>query len=46
VFVDDAPANVEAAAALGMRAIRFTDAEQLRRELVGLGLLDGYPPLG
>jgi len=39
VFVDDAPANVEAAAAAGMRGIRFTDAAQLRRELAGLGLL-------
>lgn len=41
VFVDDAPDNVEAAAALGMRAIRFTDAAELRRELTGQGLLNG-----
>jgi len=44
VFVDDAPANVEAAAALGMHAIRFTDAAELRRELAALGLLNHRPP--
>jgi 2-haloacid dehalogenase len=39
VFIDDAPANVEAAAALGMRAIRFTGADALRDELAELGVL-------
>jgi 2-haloacid dehalogenase len=39
VFVDDLGANVAAAAALGFRAIRFTSAPALRRELVGAGLL-------
>lgn len=39
VFVDDKARNVEAAAALGMRGIRFVDAERLRRELAALGLL-------
>lgn len=29
LFVDDAPANVEGARAVGMRAVRFTDAEAL-----------------
>ena len=40
VFIDDAPRNVEAAASLGMHAVRFTDAAALRAALVDLGLLD------
>jgi 2-haloacid dehalogenase len=40
VFIDDAPRNVEAAASLGMLAVRFTDAAALREALVDLGLLD------
>ncbi len=39
VFIDDQPANVEAAARLGFRGIRFTDAAALRSELAALGLL-------
>jgi 2-haloacid dehalogenase len=39
VFIDDNRANVEAAAKLGLHAIHFIDANSLRRELVGLGLL-------
>jgi 2-haloacid dehalogenase len=39
LFIDDAPANVAAAEALGIRAIRFTDAEALRADLRTLGLL-------
>jgi 2-haloacid dehalogenase len=38
VFVDDAPANVEAAAGLGFAALRFTTADALRRDLRGLGV--------
>lgn len=38
VFVDDSPANVAAASELGMRAIRFTDADSLRVELRAAGL--------
>jgi 2-haloacid dehalogenase len=41
VFIDDAPRNVEAAASLGMHAVRFTDAASLRAALVDLMLLDG-----
>ena len=41
VFIDDAPANVEAAAQLGLVALRFTEPEQLRADLSRLGLLDG-----
>ena len=41
VFVDDSSANVDAAAALGIHAILFTDAPTLRRELTALGLLAG-----
>ena len=40
-FIDDHAPNVEAAARLGMRAIRFTDAAALRTELRHLGLLRG-----
>jgi 2-haloacid dehalogenase len=39
VFIDDQPANVEAARELGFRAIRFTDATALRGELEAIGLL-------
>jgi len=39
LFVDDASANVDAATVVGFRPILFTDADALRRELVGLGLL-------
>jgi len=38
VFVDDSPANVVAAAALGLVAIRFHDPDRLRAELRGHGL--------
>jgi putative hydrolase of the HAD superfamily len=37
-FVDDRPLNVEAARRVGMRAIRFENAAQLRRELAALGV--------
>jgi 2-haloacid dehalogenase len=40
IFIDDLPPNVEAAAALGMHAIHFTNPATLRDELVKLGLLD------
>lgn len=39
VFVDDVAVNVAGAVALGMTGVQFTSAEQLRRELVDLGLL-------
>ena len=39
VFVDDSAANVEAASALGLTGLHFTDAERLRADLQGLGLL-------
>jgi 2-haloacid dehalogenase len=38
VFIDDAPANVEAARGLGMRALRYTGAGELRSQLRSLGL--------
>jgi 2-haloacid dehalogenase len=41
VFIDDSEANVDAARALGMIAIRFEGAAALRRALGRLGLLDG-----
>jgi 2-haloacid dehalogenase len=39
VFIDDSPANVEAARSLGMQAVRFTSPAQLRAELERMGLL-------
>jgi 2-haloacid dehalogenase len=39
VFIDDSPANIDAARRLGFWVIQFTDAAALRLELVGLGLL-------
>ena len=39
VFIDDAPRNVQAAAATGMHALQFRDAAALREELVALDLL-------
>ena len=38
VFIDDRERNLEPARALGMQAIRFTDAIRLRQELAGLGV--------
>ena len=35
-FVDDHPANIEAATALGLRAVWFRDAEQCRADLNAL----------
>ena len=39
LFIDDSPANIDAARGLGFRVIQFTDAAALRPELVRLGLL-------
>jgi 2-haloacid dehalogenase len=39
VYIDDLPANVDAARALGMHGIRFTDPAALRGELVQVGLI-------
>jgi 2-haloacid dehalogenase len=44
VFIDDKPANVAAAEALGLRGIRFIDAAALRRDLATLGLLEEILP--
>lgn len=38
VFLDDSPRNVEAARALGINAMHYTEARQLRRELRALGI--------
>lgn len=38
VYLDDVPANVEAARALGMSGLRFTDPDRLRADLAGFGL--------
>lgn len=39
VFIDDVAANAAAASALGIHGIHFRSSEQLRRELVAVGLL-------
>jgi 2-haloacid dehalogenase len=44
VYIDDAAANVAAAAELGMRAIRFEDATSLRASLEDIGVLTGASP--
>ncbi len=41
VFIDDRERNLEPARTLGMRTIRYTDAAQLRQELVSLGVQTG-----
>jgi 2-haloacid dehalogenase len=41
LFIDDAPANVAAAQAVGMRAVIFTDVETLRDDLAAHGVLSG-----
>ena len=47
VFIDDLPRNVEAAAALGFRAIRFTTPAALRTDLAAEGLpVSGSSPPG
>jgi putative hydrolase of the HAD superfamily len=44
LFLDDKPVNVEAARALGMKAIQFSTVERLRAELIASGM-DGALPL-
>ena len=39
VFIDDSPRNVEAGRNAGLHALHFTDPQQLRTELVRLGLI-------
>ncbi len=39
LFIDDLQANVEGGRAVGMQAIQFESAEQVRRELTKLGVL-------
>ncbi|MGE5133851.1 MAG: HAD family hydrolase [Gemmatimonadota bacterium] len=39
VFTDDSPANIEAASALGIRAVQYTSPRQLRDDFSRLGLL-------
>jgi 2-haloacid dehalogenase len=44
VFIDDSPANVEAARGQGMAAVRYTSAGELRNRLRSLGLtVLGFP---
>jgi|SRR5579862_2463995 len=39
LFIDDRPLNVESALQVGMHAVRFENAAQLRRELTALSVL-------
>jgi 2-haloacid dehalogenase len=39
LFIDDVEQNVEGARTVGMHAVRFVDAETLRNDLTGYGLL-------
>jgi 2-haloacid dehalogenase len=39
LFIDDVEHDVESARAVGMHAVRFADADTLREELTGYGLL-------
>ncbi len=39
LFIDDVEHNVDGARAVGMHAVRFTDADTLREDLTGYGLL-------
>jgi 2-haloacid dehalogenase len=41
VYIDDAPRNVSAAAQVGLDALLFREADELRGQLIGRGLLDG-----
>ncbi|MGB0050633.1 MAG: HAD-IA family hydrolase, partial [Terracidiphilus sp.] len=38
LFIDDRKANVDAAVAIGMKGIVFTDVERLRADLIAVGL--------
>lgn len=46
VFVDDSPANVAAARALGLTGLEFLGADRLRADLVELGALAARVPVG
>lgn len=39
IFIDDNPANVEAAEALGITSFHYTDADRLRQDLRHLGII-------
>ena len=46
LFLDDLPENIASADQVGLKAIRFENVEQLRRDLEGRGLLAGLPVPG
>jgi len=43
LFIDDKRVNVDAAIALGMKALEFTTVERLRQDLLAAGLDDALP---
>ena len=44
LFLDDKQVNIDAALALGMQALQFSNVEQLRADLIAVGL-DAEVPL-
>jgi HAD superfamily hydrolase (TIGR01509 family) len=43
LFLDDKPVNVEAARAVGMKALKFSTVERLREDLIAAGLEGALP---
>jgi putative hydrolase of the HAD superfamily len=43
LFIDDKRVNVDAAQALGMKALEFTTVERLREDLIAAGFDSGLP---
>jgi len=43
LFIDDKPANIEAAQALGIQAIEFSTVERLRTDLIAAGFASELP---
>jgi 2-haloacid dehalogenase len=39
LFIDDSPANIAAASSLGWKAVQFTSARELEKELIGRKIL-------
>ena len=46
LFLDDLPENIASAVQVGLKAIRFENVEQLRRDLEDRGLQEGLPVPG
>jgi 2-haloacid dehalogenase len=44
LFIDDSPANLDSAARFGFQTLLFSSPDQLRQDLVSMGILDPHPP--